>query len=217
MGRYIGISEFFGINSTLLSILQLALLVALVVCYLHLRKRLVKSGVLWRGVAVSMFEWQIGLVIFATLFISFTSRYAYPPVELTAINSEGSKTYSFSDISDFSAVVDGTGKYKVSIEMKDGNTVSLSLTDSEYNTLKKSFLESSGTGWMPKTVYILLSSLVGVVFCTIYLIVIYGRVIKQENTLYNAFKSSKHMSMLYLFLIVVAICIHSYLLSYAVV
>ena len=46
MGRYIGISEFFGINSTLLSILQLALLVALVVCYLHLRKRLVKSGVL---------------------------------------------------------------------------------------------------------------------------------------------------------------------------
>lgn len=145
MGRYIGISEFFGINSTLLSILQLALLVALVVCYLHLRKRLVKSGVLWRDVAVSMFEWQIGLVIFATLFISFTSRYAYPPVELTAINSEGSKTYSFSDISDFSAVVDGTGKYKVSIEMKDGNTVSLSLTDSEYSILEEQFLSSKGT------------------------------------------------------------------------
>lgn len=145
MGRYIGISEFFGINSTLLSILQLALLVALVVCYLHFRKRLVKSGVLWRGVAVSMFEWQIGLVIFATLFISFTSRYAYPPVELTAINSEGSKKYSFSDISDFSAVVDGTGKYKVSIEMKDGNTVSLSLTDSEYSILEEQFLSSKGT------------------------------------------------------------------------
>lgn len=217
MGRYIGVGEFFGINNTLLSSLQIVLLVILVICYLYLRKHLVESGVLWRREAVSMFEWQIGLVLFATLFISFTARYAYPPVELTAINSEGSKTYSFSDISDFSAVVDGTGKYKVSMEMKDGNTVSLSLTDSEYNTLKKSFLESSGTGWMPKTVYILLSSLVGVVFCTIYLIAIYNRVIKQENTLYYAFKSSKHMSMLYLFLIVVAICIHSYLLSYVVV
>lgn len=145
MGRCIGISEFFGINSTLLSILQLALLAALVICYLYLRKRLVKSGVLWRREAVSMFEWQIGLVIFATLFISFTSRYAYPPVELTAINSEGSTTYSFSDISDFSAVVDGTGKYKVSIEMKDGNTVSLSLTDSEYSILEEQFLNSKGT------------------------------------------------------------------------
>lgn len=145
MDRYIGVGEFFGINSSLLSSLQMVLLVILVICYLHTRKRLVESGVLWRGVAVSMFEWQIGLVIFATLFISFTSRYAYPPVELTAINSEGSKTYSFSDISDFSAVVDGTGKYKVSIEMKDGNTVSLSLTDSEYSILEEQFLNSKGT------------------------------------------------------------------------
>lgn len=42
-------------------------------------------------------------------------------------------------------MVDGTGKYKVSIEMKDGNTVSLSLTDSEYSILEEQFLSSKGT------------------------------------------------------------------------
>lgn len=42
-------------------------------------------------------------------------------------------------------MVDGTGKYKVSIEMKDGNTVSLSLTDSEYSILEEQFLNSKGT------------------------------------------------------------------------
>ena len=148
MGRYIGVGEFFGINSSLLSSLQIVLLVILVICYLYLRKRLVKSGVLWRREVVSTFEGQIGLVIglviFATLVISFTARYVYQPVELTAINSEGSTTYSSSDVSDFSAVVDGKGKYNVSIEMKDGNTVSMLLTSSEYSILEKQYLNSKG-------------------------------------------------------------------------
>ena len=56
MGRYIGVGEFFGINNSLLSSLQIVLLVILVICYLYLRKRLVESGVLWRREAVSMFE-----------------------------------------------------------------------------------------------------------------------------------------------------------------
>lgn len=192
------------------------LLFALVI-HSHISKALIASGLLWKYLLLVALEAYIIGIAGSTVCQFVLHDSVYVPTELTAINGNGSVSYSSSDISDTTVTLDKNGKYNVKLEMKDGKTVSLYLTGSEYETLKESFLESSGTGRMPKTVYILLSSLVGVVFCTIYLIVIYGRVIKQENTLYNAFKSSKHMSMLYLFLIVVAICIHSYLLSYVVV
>ena len=192
------------------------LLFALVI-HSHISKALIASGLFWKYLLLVALEaYVIGIAGSTVCQYSLHDR-VYVPTELTAIKDGGSVSYSSYDVSNTTVTLDKDGKYNVKLEMKDGKTVSLHLTDSEYNTLKKSFLELSGTGWMPKTVYILLSSLVGVVFCTIYLIVIYDRVIKQESTLYSAFKSSKHISMLYLFLIVVAICIHSYLLSYVVV
>lgn len=192
------------------------LLFALVI-HSHSSKALIASGLFWKYLLLVALEAYIIGIAGSTVCQYALHDRVYVPTELTAIKDGGSVSYSSYDVSNTTVTLDKDGKYNVKLEMKDGKTVSLHLTDSEYNTLKKSFLESSGTGWMPKTVYILLSSLVGVVFCTIYLIIIYNRVIKQENTLYNAFKSSKHMSMLYLFLIVVVICIHSYLLSYVVV
>ena len=170
------------------------LLFALVI-HSHSSKALIASGLFWKYLLLVALEAYIIGIAGSTVCQYALHDRVYVPTELTAIKDGGN----------------------VKLEMKDGKTVSLHLTDSEYNTLKKSFLESSGTGWMPKNIYVVLSILVGVVFCTIYLIVIYDRVIKQESTLYSAFKSSKHISMLYLFLIVVAICIHSYLLSYVVV
>ena len=194
------------------------LLFALVI-HSHSSKALIASGLFWKYLLLVALEAYIIGIAGSTVCQYALHDRVYVPTELTALNVDGSVSYSSYDVSNTTVTLDKDGKYNVKLEMKDGKTVSLHLTDSEYNTLKKSFLESSGTGWMPKNVYILLSSLVGVVFCTLYLIIIYNRVIKQENTLYNAFKSSKHMSMLYLFLIVVvvAICIHSYLLSYVVV
>lgn len=193
-------------------------LLSVLVVHSYTRRVITTSGISWKYLALVLLESCIIGIAGSTVCQYALHDSVYVPTELAAINGDGSISYSSYDVSNTTVTLDKDGKYNVKLEMKDGKTVSLHLTDSEYNTLKKSFLESSGTGWMPKTVYILLSSLVGVVFCTIYLIVIYNRVIKQENTLYNAFKSSKHMSMLYLFLIVVvAICIHSYLLSYVVV
>lgn len=192
------------------------LLFALVI-HFRISKALIASGLLWKYLLLVALEAYIIGIASSTVCQYALHDSVYVPTELTAINGDGSISYSSYDVSNTTVTLDKDGKYNVKLEMKDGKTVSLYLTDSEYNTLKKSFLESSGTGWMPKNIYVVLSSLAGVVFCTIYLIIIYGRVIKQESTLYNAFKSSKHMSMLYLFLIVVAICIHSYLLSYVVV
>ena len=192
-------------------------LLSVLVIHSHISKALIASGLFWKYLLLVALEAYIIGIAGSTVCQYALHDSVYVHTELTAIKDGGSVSCSSYDVSNTTVTLDKDGKYNVKLEMKDGKTVSLHLTDSEYNTLKKSFLESSGTGWMPKTVYILLSSLVGVVFCTIYLIVIYNRVIKQENTLYCAFKSSKHMSMLYLFLIVVAICIHSYLLSYVVV
>lgn len=192
------------------------LLFALVI-HSHSSKALIASGLFWKYLLLVALEAYIIGIAGSTVCQYALHDRVYVPTELTAIKDGGSVSYSSYDVSNTTVTLDKDGKYNVKLEMKDGKTVSLHLTDSEYNTLKKSFLESSGTGWMPKNIYVVLSILVGVVFCTIYLIVIYDRVIKQESTLYSAFKSSKHISMLYLFLIVVAICIHSYLLSYVVV
>lgn len=187
------------------------------VSHTHISKAILASGLFWKYLLLVALEAYIIGIAGSTVCQYTLHDIVYVPTELTAIKDGGSVSYSSYDVSNTTVTLDKDGKYNVKLEMKDGKTVSLHLTDSEYNTLKKSFLESSGTGWMPKNIYVVLSSLVGVVFCTIYLIIIYGRVIKQENTLYCAFKSSKHISMLYLFLIVVAICIHSYLLSYVAV
>lgn len=192
-------------------------LLSVLVVHSYTRRVITTSGISWKYLALVLLESCIIGIASSTVCQYALHDSVYVPTELTAINGEGSLSYSSYDVSNTTVTLDKDGKYNVKLEMKDGKTVSLHLTDSEYNTLKKSFLESSGTGWMPKNIYVVLSSLVGVVFCTIYLIIIYGRVIKQESTLYSAFKSSKHMSMLYLFLIVVAICIHSYLLSYVAV
>jgi hypothetical protein len=192
-------------------------LLSVLVVHSYTRRVITTSGISWKYLALVLLESCIIGIACSTVCQYALHDRVYVPTELTAIKDGGSVSYSSYDVSNTTVTLDKDGKYNVKLEMKDGKTVSLHLTDSEYNTLKKSFLESSGTGWMPKNIYVVLSILVGVVFCIIYLIVIYGRVIKQESTLYSAFKSSKHISMLYLFLIVVAICIHSYLLSYVVV
>lgn len=192
-------------------------LLSVLVVHSYTRRVITTSGISWKYLALVLLESCIIGIASSTVCQYALHDSIYVPTELTAIKDGGSVSYSSYDVSNITVTLDKDGKYNVKLEMKDGKTVSLHLTYSEYNTLKKSFLESSGTGWMPKNIYVVLSSLVGVVFCTIYLIIIYGRVIKQENTLYCAFKSSKHISMLYLFLIVVAICIHSYLISYVVV
>lgn len=192
-------------------------LLSVLVVHSYTRRVITTSGISWKYLALVLLESCIIGIAGSTVCQYALHDSVYVPTELTAINGDGSISYSSYDVSNTTVTLDRDGKYNVKLEMKDGKTVSLHLTDSEYNTLKKSFLESSGTGWMPKTIYILLSSLVGVVLCTIYLIVIYDRVIKRESTLYSVFKYSKHISMLYLFLIVVAICIHSYLLSYVMV
>ena len=65
----------------------------------------------------------------------------------------------------------------------------------------------------------LLSSLVGIVSCLVYLVMVYSKMIKQRSELDSICKSRKYKYMLCLLVSVVAIaiCIHSFLLSYVMI
>jgi len=65
----------------------------------------------------------------------------------------------------------------------------------------------------------LLSSLVGIVSCLVYLVMVYSKMIKQRSELDSICKSIKYKYMLCLLVsvVVIAICIHSFLISYVMI
>lgn len=65
----------------------------------------------------------------------------------------------------------------------------------------------------------LLSSIVGIVSCLVYLVIVHSKTIKQISELDSICKSRKYKYMLCLLVSVVAIaiCIHSFLLSYVMI
>ena len=194
-------------------------LLSVLVVHSYTRRVITISGISWKYLALVLLESCIIGIAGSTVCQYALHDRVYVPTELTAINVDGSVSYSSYDVSNTTVTLDKDGKYNVKLEMKDGKSVSLHLTGSEYDTLKKSFLESKDTGWMPKNAYVVLSSLIGIVSCLVYLIVLYIKTIKQKSELNNIFKSRKRKYVLGLSVSVVAIaiCIHSYLLSYVIV
>ena len=191
-------------------------LLSVLVVHSYTRRVITTSGISWKYLALVLLESCIIGIAGSTVCQYALHDRVYVPTELTAIKDGVSVSYSSYDVSNTTVTLDKDGKYNVKLEMKDGKTVSLHLTDSEYNTLKKSFLESSGTGFMSKKVYVVLSSLIGIVSCLVYLIVLYIKTIKQKGEFNSIFKSRKHKYVLGLSVsvVAVAICIHSFLLSY---
>lgn len=194
-------------------------LLSVLVVHSYTRRVITTSGISWKYLALVLLESCIIGIAGSTVCQYALHDSVYVPTELTAINGDGSISYSSYDVSNTTVTLDKDGKYNVKLEMKDGKTVSLHLTDSEYATLKDSFLESSNTGFMSKKVYIMLSSFVGIVSCLVYLIILYIKTIKQKSEFNRIFKSRKYKYMLCLLVsvVAVAICIHSYLLSYVMI